>query len=277
MVMGSVISITNLKNIDSSYNNLRNIFESDINAMHIAEILEYCKMDDDSKIILERMESSNYHVYGVSNEEGVICGYIEKSELKEGQCKEYFKNFESSELIADSTPLIEILRLLKVKPQLFVLCGSKIRGIITLADLQKVTVRILLFGLISLLEMRMTEIINDYYPNNTWKHHIKDERLDLACEIFDDKEKCRENIELIDCLQLSDKSKILINTPELLKKLQYSRNHLKSILGNTVNLRNKLVHSRNLGDYKDHYIPSLKIIELSENLSNLLEKMSKIQ
>ena len=72
--------------------------------------------------------------------------------------------------------------MLRSKDRVFVLVGPEVKGIITLADLNKPLVRVYLFGLVSLLEMHLRFWVSTSYGQDDWKHELKEDRLRTANE-----------------------------------------------------------------------------------------------
>ena len=99
------------------------------------------------------------------------------------------------------------------------LIGSSVRGIVTRSDLNKPPVRIYLFGLISLLEMHMQYWIIKTYGTESWELTLKEKRLTDAKKLQEDRHHRDDAIKLIDCLEFCDKAYLLIEKPDLLKKL----------------------------------------------------------
>jgi hypothetical protein len=250
---------------------LRDIFESEITAMHIAEELKYCHPDVDTTKLKETMESLDFDVLGISDGDK-INGYVEISDLNGLNAGDYRKTFDATELIADSTPLVDIFPILKVKSRIFVLYGNKVQGIITISDLQKITVRMFLFGLISLLEMKITQIIRNKYKDDTWKQKITDNRLKLAQRLYDGQKLNNENIELIDCLMLSDKNNIILKSKDVMDVIGCEKKYLKKVLNRCLKLRDTLAHSRDLTA-----LNSSKIIDLSIDIDKLIKKLQKYE
>lgn len=238
--------------------------------MHIAEELKYCELDTESFIIKKKMKSLDYDVFGITDN-SELYRYIEYDSLDRLNWRDSIKTFNSLELIADSTPLVNILPLLKNRERIFVLYGNEVRGIITRSDLQKISVRMFFFGLISLLEMKMTKIIRDHYPDDSWKDLISPNRLQKAETLFYRQKQYHENIELLDCLQFADKNTTILKSQNIIKKLEYSKNNLKSILRRAETLRNNIAHSRDFFEFN-----SSELIDLSIDLDSLLLKMASI-
>jgi len=49
-----------------------------------------------------------------------------------------------------------------------------------MTDLEKPPMRMFLFGMITMIEMTMTEILRHRYPNDSWQEFLSDQRLALA-------------------------------------------------------------------------------------------------
>lgn len=237
--------------------------------MHIDEKLNYCEEQVDGFFLKSKMETLDFDVFGIENSRG-LKGYIEYSDLDHPNWTEHIKFFDSSELIANSTPLLDILPILKDKERIFVLYGNEVRGIITRGDLQKISVRMFLFGLISLLEMKMTKIIRYYYPADSWKDKISANRLKNADDLFQKQKDQHENMELLDCLQFADKNTIILRSEGILDKIPYSKNGIRRILNRSEQLRNYIAHSREFIEAS-----SGQIIDLSLEIDNLLERISE--
>lgn len=183
---------------------------------HIAVPLESCGANDDSKVVRSRMEEKNYDVLGVK-ENGVIQGYVRRQDLKTGRCRDCLKQFRPAEIIASTTPLIELLPLLRFKTHLFVLERTKLTSLVTRADLQKSPVRMLLFGLISLLEMYLVEMVRLCYPGDSFRDKLAPGRLERAEKLLSALTGADEEIDLAGCLKMADKRDLLIQVPDFLE------------------------------------------------------------
>ena len=147
-----------MKHLKSSSADLRDLFKDSITVKYLAEPLKSVPACEDAAKLRSWMEARDFDVLGIE-ENGTVCGYVERSHLGKGKCNDYQQIFHPSELIAAATPLMELLPLLREKPRLFVLESNRINGIVTCGDLQKAPVRMLLFGLVTLLEMNSTGLI----------------------------------------------------------------------------------------------------------------------
>ncbi|MCZ2845227.1 MAG: hypothetical protein O2U61_01815 [Candidatus Bathyarchaeota archaeon] len=201
-------------------------------------------MTDDAREIKIIMDKFDFDYYGVEKN-GKVVGYIIQSELGEGLISKYVRPFLTEDLISESTSLIELLQILKEKDPIFVLEKNQVRKLITVADLQKQPIRMLVFGLVSLLEMNLLELIKEYYPNEDWKNHISSARLEKANEVYEIRKKKNEGLGLVECLQLSDKGTIIRKTPELFDNLGFqSKGEVNLFFRSIEDLRNNTAHSQ---------------------------------
>jgi hypothetical protein len=192
------------------------------------------------------MQSLDFDVLGIE-EEGVVSGCVELSSLGGGPCRAYQRTFHPSELVAESTPLIQLLATLRNKPRVFVLDGNRVNGIVTRGDLQKAPVRMLLFGLITFLEMHLLRLVRLYYPDGSWQSHLSDGRLQLAAKLLTDRQARNEAIDLADCLQFCDKRDLLLKRKEIWQQLGFQHKQQgHSLLERVELLRNRLAHAQDL-------------------------------
>lgn len=126
------------------------------------------------------------------------------------------------------------------RPCRLVVSGSKIAGLVSLSDLQKLPVRAALFGLVTGFEMTMMTAI---------ERHIGDEQVWLELLSFDRREKIDEEIAksrhedgFVNALlftQWCDKKTIITKS----LGLPYSKKQLQSQLDDLESLRNNLAHA----------------------------------
>jgi hypothetical protein len=182
---------------------------------HIAVPLESRGINDDAGAVRRYMKEQNFDVLGVT-QNGVVQGYVRQEDLKTGTCRGYLKQFTAKDIIASTTPLIELLPLLRFKSQLFVLERTKITSLVGTADLQKSPVRMLPFGLASLLEMYLLEMVRICYPRDSFREKLAPGRLEKADKLLSALRGENEEIDLAGCLKMADKRDLLIQVPGFL-------------------------------------------------------------
>lgn len=245
------------------YTSLRKLFEETINVSHISEQLISFDSKESINTIHDYMISSGYDVVGIKVE-GIMEGYIEKGQMN-------LTYFKPADLVSNTTPLIQVLNLFRDKNRLFILEGNTITNLVTMADLQKPPVRMLLFGIISLMEMHLLHLVKSFYPGNSWEEKISENRLLETKKLYGSRKERNEEISLMDCLQLSDKKTLIVKHKELRGLLQFdSRAQGEKFFDEIVSLRNKLAHAQDIVTGTT-WRNIIDLIEQSEQLLKICE------
>jgi len=230
-----------------NFNSLNLIFENFLNISVLSENINTCSINENVDLVANMMNDKDFDIYGVADENGVIIGYIENNSLSTGTVKDHYVEFSTDELLSDSTSLIKLIEVFKEnnKKRMFILEHNKITRIVTVADLHKQPMRMLIFSYISLLEMQITSKIKEMYPENKWKKYLSKDRLETAQTLYNERYKKNEALELIDSTQLCDKGTILRKSDELFSELQFvSKKEFKGFFKKLENLRNHTAHSQ---------------------------------
>ncbi len=256
---------------------LRNLFETGITANSIQEPLKYCLYTDSVIKVQAELKRLDFDIAGIkSSEDQPIREFIRTKSLKNGNCGEAAECIRVDDVIADSTALIEVLSGLKDKTHLFVLNGRQIAGIITKADLQKPPVRILIFGIVSLLEMHLTFLVRKYFPDEKWREVLKPARIEDAETLLERRKERNEAIDLTDCLQYADKRVLVLASKEIRDHLGLETKAVAiSVLKSIEKLRDKLVHSQDIesGTTWENLIESvLRAEKMLQRSDELVEK-----
>jgi len=256
-----------MKQLKSTYSDLHTLFGRDIKAKHILEYLQSCSTKEDAATVLRRMKELDFDVMGVE-EEGRIIGYVEQSSLKTGPCRNYRIGFVASELLEESTPLMEVFSCLHDATRRFVTKRKKITGIVTRGDLQKAPLRMWLFGLITLLEMHLLRVIRNHFPADSWAIHLSNGRIINARKIFASRKVRNEAIDLVDCLQFCDKRELVLKIPVIKESMRkYWGESADTVLESAEMLRDKLCHAQDI--VKGSTWP--EVIDLAKNIEHILE------
>jgi hypothetical protein len=193
------------------------------------------------------MEGKNFDLVGV-RQDGLVNGYLSREELAEDSCRDHIRLFTpKDDLIPDTANLVDVVKSLATNKQCFVTIFDQIGAIITLSDLEKPAMRMFLFGMVTIIEMTMTEILRRRYADGSWQKILSERRLARAKKIQDERSRCGQRVELIDCLQFGDKGWIITYDDELRAALGHkshreSRNAVKEV----ESLRNNLAHAQEI-------------------------------
>ena len=225
---------------------IKELFDHGITVRYITEKLQSCDANEDACVVMKSMEECDFDIMGIE-EKGVAYGYVERSCLVTGPCRNYQHIFHPSELISESTPLIDLLPILRDAPRVFVIDRNRVSGIVTRGDLQKAPVRMLLFGLVTVLEMLLLRLVQVYYPRDSWQKFLKNVRLEAATKLQAERQARNEAIELGDCLQFCDKRDLVLKCLQARRHLGFESKQIgECILKSAEGLRNKLAHVQDL-------------------------------
>jgi hypothetical protein len=247
---------------------VKELFENSITVRSVAEELQSRNANEDASIVLKSMAELDFDVMGIE-QEGVTYSYVERSRLGTGPCRNYQCIFHPSELIAESTPLLHVLPILHDLPRVFVLYRNRVSGIVTQGDLQKPPVRMLLFGLLTLLEMLLLRLIQAHYPHDSWQEILNSTRLQGVRNLQAERKSRNEAIELADCLQFCDKRELILRCPQACTYLGFdTRRQGNLMLKEAEDLRNKLAHARDLVSGSSWQ----QVIRIAAEVETLLER-----
>ena len=236
---------TGIRRKGTTFSELQDIFINDITTKYIYEDLACCRIDDNPTDVKNTLIERDYDVLGVVDNKLKKIGYIKKESLKGSNIRENLLEFSIPQLISESTPLDELFEILTDKEFAFILNGNEIEGIVTRADINKIIVRIYLFGIISLYELHLNYWIKQTYINEAWKAKLSSKRLQSAEGVFHERVGNNDQLTLLECLQICDKKDILKSTESFIGTFNYSKSKLKQLLERIEKIRNELAHSQN--------------------------------
>jgi len=229
------------KGIQSS--RLRRLFHDGFSVMDIAEPLVSFDAEADSQTVKRFMLKNDFDLVGI-RVDGLVSGYVRQDDLSEGLCRDYLHPFTpEDDLVQDTATLTEVVKSLSINKQCFVTILDQVAAIVTLNDLEKPPMRMFLFGIITLGEMMMTEIIRHRYQDGSWRNCLSEERIAKASQLQEERLRRGQKVDLIDCLQYGDKGWILSYNEDIREALgQESRSSARKSIKELETLRNNLAH-----------------------------------
>lgn len=247
---------------------MRSLFTEDFTALDIAEPLLSLDGDKPMAVALEVMESHEVRVVGV-RAAGEIVGYLTREDAGAGSCREEMHAFDAASVLAQTTPLQEVLEALDVSPLCFVRILGSPMGAIVREDVQKPPVRMWLFGLIAIMEMNLTRRLEERYPEASWREVLSPGRFDKALAILAERSRRNQLVRLSDCLQFTDKAQILIKDPEVLRDAGFSsKKEAQRAIKDLESLRNNLAHTQDILSYDWE-----TILRLSRSLDRIITRI----
>lgn len=217
-------------------NNLNDVFTTTISGLERAFVVQditsspliTCKSEEELSQFLEK-----YPEFDIVplEQDGQIVAIIEKdSQIR--------KPIDISMLVSAEESLLNFLPYLEQQSFYLVLKGTEIHGIVTRSDVIKLPVRLLIFTLVTHLEMVMSDIIkNEGGKEDEWKKHLSKDQLNRLKGL--EKKLRSENINpsLIELTYFDDKFAIV-------GKIRSLGAHFESEMKSIQNLRNTIDHSK---------------------------------
>ena len=244
---------------------LRRVFNEGFGARDVAESLVAFDFSTPADDLLSLMNERDFDVVGIRRD-GYVCGYIDRETALDEFGGHNLQSIEESQIVFGSTSLTEVVLGLRDKRRLFVSAFGAVAGIVTREDLEKPPLRMWLFGMITLIEMRFRHMIERFSTGKPWQSFVSEGRLAKAALVQAERARRNQHVELLDCLQFSDIGQILGRNEELRSMTRLkSRREVEAIVKGLERLRNNLAHSQDIivSDWD-------VIVLLAENLDTIL-------
>lgn len=263
-----------MKQLKSCRDDLRRLFDDAITLRHISEPLLWFESEQLAAEAKLLMGQRDYDVAGI-RQQGIVTGYVTRDSLDGGTVGENRRTFASDEMALENMPLLKTFEALRGRRHLFIEVDGHVSKIVTLGDLQKIPVRLWLFGLISLLEMQMLRIIRPHCPTtpnaDAWLTLLKQPRIEEALRIYNERQLRNAAIDVCDCLQLCDKATIFRKIPTLPKLGKFESNtSCRRFFRNAQNLRDALAHANDI-----HYEPWPALADLVKQVEEFLVQIEE--
>lgn len=215
-------------------------------AMDIAEPLRSFDEEQSMTDVAQRMERHAVDVIGV-RADGIVKGYALLADHGTGRCAESLRRFARDQVVEAKAPLTEVVQVLTRHNHCFVSSVGSVTAVATRADIQKPVGRMWLFGMITIVEMSLTERLRHSSADNAWMELISDGRLEKARVLMDERHRRGQHCDLADCLQLTDKAQALLHVPGELEYFGFkTKGAAKRVIKELESLRNNLAHSQDI-------------------------------
>jgi hypothetical protein len=243
------VDIGQLTAKENSEHHLFRLFSEAFTAHHIAEPVRSFDASRSASEVQAIMELHDLNIVCL-REQGVIAGYARREDLAGESCRYSMRRFRDGQVISGDSSLTDVIHVLTLQQFGFISVLGEIAGVFRREDINKPTVRMWLFGIITFLEMEIMKIISRFFPDDTWQSALTGERLEMAKALQTERSRRGQHSSLLECLQLSDKGKILLSKDETLELIGLeSRRSGKKVLREMESLRNNLAHSQDIVTY----------------------------
>ena len=211
----------------------------------------------------EVMQENHFDVLPIMGNDDIVREYF-KTEIWNNYDSIIREEIEYGDVIPFQTPLRTVIKSFAIEERLFYFLTneSRVTGLISVVNLNCRQVRIFVFGLISELEIRLSELIRSKMrEEEILELGIKEEVKD---RYFSDKERGLEP-DLMEYLYLSDLINIIAKK-HMYKVLGYpSRNAFEKALGPINDLRNEAAH------------PTRSLVSSADSANKLWNKIETVE
>jgi len=233
-----------MKRIESHFRALQKLMGS-LTAGMIAEPIKAISLSENVAEAQRIMQERHFDVLGVKDDNGKVVGYLSEEKVFEGKVEDAYQKFCINDIIYSAIPLKDCTQRVCDRQRLFVLGPDGIESIVTMADLRKPPVCLMIFGIISLLEMTLLVWIREKYQEEEWKDWLNEGRIEKSRVVYDKRRKENQENDLADCLQLCDKVTVLVKTDDTFAKLDFlSKSEAETFFTRLRNLRDNLAHAQ---------------------------------
>jgi hypothetical protein len=224
----------------------KRLFAEIFTARDIAEGLLSFDADTPCKKVEQNLRHQRRDVASI-RVSGSVQGYVRLSDLGAGDCADCLRHFTVDQVVPGSATFSDVIHVLTRHDYCFVTMLNSVAGVIRRDDINKPMVRMWLFGIVTIVEMGLVQLIHERFPNDGWQQQLSVGRLQKARDIQAERQRRNIYCELIDCLQLSDKGQILIEDPASMQRLGFeTKGAAKRVVKELESLRNHLAHAQDI-------------------------------
>ena len=218
---------------------------------------------------VERTMAERHFDIAAVRRDGMVGGYLRRVDLgNEGLCGEIARRIKPDQQVDGDTSLADVIHVLTRHDACFVGVLGVVGGVIRRVDIQKPIVRMWLFGIITLIEITVTERLATVWPDEEWTALLAPGRLAKARALREERERRGQDCNLVDCLQLSDKVQVMVQDPDSLASFGFStRSAAKQVIKELESLRNNLAHAQ---DIVTHDWP--QIVRMAHRVQELIAR-----
>jgi hypothetical protein len=225
------------------------LFSEAFTAQHLAEAVRSFDASRPCKEVQAMMELHHLSIVCL-REQGTIVGYARHDDLVGKSCRENMRTFRDGQVVSGDSPFSDVIHVLTLQEYGFISILGEIAGVFSREDINKPVARMWLFGIITFIEMNVIKVISLHFPGDSWQSALTEERLQQAKALQTERNRRGQHCSLLDCIQLSDKGKIVISKEETMKMMGLeSKRSAKKVIREMESLRNNLAHAQDIVTY----------------------------
>ena len=226
--------------------NFRRMFMDIFTAKDIAGGLLSFDLDSPCEKVATELKLQCQEVASVRID-GSVQGYVRRSDMDKGNSADFFRDFAKDQVLSGTATFSDVIHVLTRHDYCFVTILGNVGGVISRDDINKPMMRMWLFGIVTMLEMGLVQLIQERFPGDNWIKNLSEGRLQKARDIQTERQRRNVNCDLMDCLQLSDKAQILVDDPVAMERIgMKSKKVAKRAIKDLESLRNHLAHAQDI-------------------------------
>ena len=249
------------------------IFGENFSAQDMAEPLRSFDRESQPESLIKTFDQTLTRVFGV-RDKGLISGYIRRDDLVDngGGVGDVARAFARGQVLVAKASLNDVVQVLTRYEYCFVSIMDGVSGVISRKDMEKPVVRMWLFGIVTMMEMNISEYIRDRLANQ-WQEFCSQSRLKKARSLQTEGLRLGQQVDLLDCLQLTDKAKIFIAAAQDIEQIGFaSKAEADKFARELEGLRNHLAHGQLIADSN-----WTQIVELSSRLEDVIKSSHRLK
>ncbi|MCI5039761.1 MAG: CBS domain-containing protein [Donghicola eburneus] len=233
-----------------------------------------CSREETASQIAKR-NTDHYSYFPVIDKEGHVLGLYHAGRwftapAPETPIGDDFQPLSEQILIGADASIFDFIRQADTHPINLVVSESRITGLVSIYDLQKLPVRASLFALVTSFEMTMAVVIERLWKTtDEWLALISENRREKICTPLQQAKRDDAYVSDIAFTQFADKKTILCKSG-IAKDIGHSETKLKLILGRIENLRNMLARAN---DYATTEGSAQAVCETVRDIYDLRRKL----
>jgi hypothetical protein len=227
---------------------------------------------------VEKMKRNHFDAVGVADTAGRVIGYVDAKGDSAGTCgdKSHLHTIEPGTLVTDGMPLTEAAPIVARRRRVFILDKDRTAMIVTRADLQKAPVRMMIFGIVTVMEIHLTELLRQTWLGDTWADcgPFTAKQAKAIRDRFHRAEARDEETDVFDGMTLNEKSVLAGSTGIVVEALNMSGpDDLESSLIKVRQLRNAVAHSKSLVTSNRSWNKVVHVTAEAQRISGILEEL----
>jgi hypothetical protein len=242
------------------------LFMQTISARDLAEPLLWFDVGSPGAQVARALSAHGKALAGLRRD-GLPAGYVLRERLGEGPCGDAMQPFLQGQVLPGDAPITDVVHVLTRHDFCCVAPLGQVGGVISRTHLNDPIARMWLFGLVTLIEIRLTERIRRLWPGDAWHGQLSAARLQKARELAEERARRGQPADLLDCLQFADKAQVVLGDAQqrALFGLE-SRSAASQSIRDLESLRNNLAHAQDIVAHDWHVVA-----RMATQLEELLE------